>query len=97
MQTPAGSRDIYKTVNSGASFGSNPLRQELGLGDATAITQLEIFWPATGGRQVLRGLELDHGYRVVEGDAQAVPVELPRITFNLGAKHAHQHAMPAHP
>jgi len=48
VTTPSGPRQIYKTVNSGGSFGSNPLRQEFGLGNATSITSVEILWPATG-------------------------------------------------
>ena len=33
--TASGDRVIYKGVNSGGSFGANPLRQHIGLGSAT--------------------------------------------------------------
>ena len=52
---PGGRQSIYRTVGSGGSFGSNPLRQEIGLGDAQAIESIDIFWPATGQHQRLAG------------------------------------------
>ncbi|HTL54890.1 MAG TPA: CRTAC1 family protein [Candidatus Limnocylindrales bacterium] len=67
-KTPKGPRDIYRVVSSGGSFGSNPLRQEIGLGDATSITSVEIRWPGSETRQTLTGLELDHSYQFREGD-----------------------------
>lgn len=91
VRTPSGPRDIYKTVNSGGSFGSNPLRQELGLGNALEIVQLDVFWPATGKHQIVRGLSLDRGYRVREGEVAAIPLDLPRITFDLRPAAGHGH------
>ena len=41
-------RSIYRWVNSGGSFGGNPLRQHIGLGKASRIKRLEIQWPTTG-------------------------------------------------
>jgi hypothetical protein len=83
VQTPSGLRLIYRTVNSGGSFGSNPLRQEIGLGNATRIESVEIKWPSSGIQQVLTDLELDRFYRVREGDSNALPVELKRVHFHL--------------
>jgi hypothetical protein len=102
VQTPDGPRHIYRTVNSGGSFGSNPLRQEIGLGNATKIETVEINWPASGIRQALKGLELDHYYHVREGDLQALPMDLKRIHFDLkggDAQPTHQMemSMPARP
>jgi hypothetical protein len=85
VQTPNRPRHIYRTVNSGGSFGSNPLRQEIGLGNATKIEDVEIKWPASGIRQDLTELELDHCYQVREGDSKALPMNLKRIHFDLSA------------
>ena len=41
-------RSVYKWVNSNGSFGGNPLRREIGLGQASKILALEVFWPTTG-------------------------------------------------
>jgi hypothetical protein len=90
-KTPAGERSIYKTVNSGGSFGANPLRQEIGVGDATAIVRVEIFWPATGKTQVLKGIELDHAYTVKEDAPSAVVLDLQPTPFKLTGEHMHHH------
>jgi hypothetical protein len=85
VQTPNGPRHIYRTVTSGSSFGNNPLRQEIGLGNATKIESVEVKWPASGIQQDLTGLELDHFYHVREGDAKATLVELKRMHYDLTA------------
>ncbi len=40
---PEGQRAIYKRVNSGGSFGANPLRQHIDVGMATNLAA-EVFW-----------------------------------------------------
>jgi hypothetical protein len=79
LQTPAGERTLHRTVGTGGSFGSAPLRVELGLGDADRVLRVEILWPATGRRQVLTGLEPDRAYRVQEDATTAEPVVLRRF------------------
>src|SRR5687768_1721041 len=37
-------RFVYREVNSGGSFGSNPLRQHIGIGQAHIIDKIEIHW-----------------------------------------------------
>jgi hypothetical protein len=93
VATPEGAGAIYKTVNSGGSFGCSPLRQEIGLGNATAITSVEVFWPASGIRQTLTGLALDHAYRIREDSSKPVALDLKRIEFRSvnGHEHAHEH------
>lgn len=94
LETPQGARSVFKTVNSGGSFGANPLRQELGLGDATAIRSVEIFWPTTGQRQSFSGLEPGRLYEIAEGNPAARQVELQPIQFNLTSR-GHPHARQA--
>lgn len=91
VATPNGSRIIYKTVNSGGSFGSSPLLQEIGLGNATAISSVEIFWPASGIRQNLTGFALDRAYRIREDGSAPVAWELKRINFVGLTAQAHGH------
>lgn len=73
VTTAAGERSIYKTVGSGASFGASPFRQEIGLGKAESIQQVEVFWPVTGQTQILKGLVMDRFYEVREGEPTAKP------------------------
>ena len=61
------SRSIYRTLNTGGSFGSNPLRQTIGLGQADSIERLEIRWPGSNATRVIQDLPLDRLVRVVEG------------------------------
>jgi hypothetical protein len=81
FETPVGPRSIHRTVTSGASFGGNPLRLELGLANATRIQSVEIRWPGSDTRQTVTGLELDRAYEVVEGKAVANPVAFKAVTW----------------
>ncbi len=78
-------RSIYKFVNSGGSFGANPLRQHLGLGAASKIERLEIYWPTSDTTQSFDRVPLDRFLRVVEGADAFETLELP--TFRLGDGH----------
>lgn len=81
LTTPRGPRSIFRTVSSGGSFGSNPLRQEIGLGDATGVESVEIHWPAGTPPQTLRGFRPNHAYQVREGSGE--PSEVPQRPIQL--------------
>jgi hypothetical protein len=57
-----------REVTSGGSFGANSFMQHVGLGRATSIECLEIFWPASGTRQVLRNVPINRPLVIREGD-----------------------------
>jgi hypothetical protein len=76
VQTPAGKRELHRVVSSGGGFGSNPLRQEIGLGDATGIVAVEICWPGSNTRQKVTDLELNHSYQIRESDGTALALKL---------------------
>jgi hypothetical protein len=59
-------RTIYRDVTSGGSFGGSPLRQHIGLGKASAIEALEVWWPASESRQVFRDLKVNQFLEVHE-------------------------------
>ena len=61
-------RSIYRWVGSGATFGCNPLRSEIGLGEATQVDRIEIRWPGVEGAQVFTNLAADRSYHVREGE-----------------------------
>jgi tetratricopeptide (TPR) repeat protein len=46
-------RTVHKRVGSGGSFGSNPLRQEIGLGQAKKIERLTVYWPTSSQSQTM--------------------------------------------
>ena len=70
-------RAVYRHVNSGGSFGANPLRQTLGLGQASRIEELEVFWPASGLTQTFTDLPVDRFIRITEGEPAYETVALP--------------------
>ncbi len=63
-------RSVYKDVNSGSSFGANPLRQHMGVGSAKTIDTLEIKWPGSGLVQTFRDVHVDAFLKIKEGDAE---------------------------
>ena len=69
-------RKIFRHVNSGGSFGANPLRQTIGLGKAEAIDELEVYWPTSKTTQVFRDVPITRMYRISE-DASKLDVILP--------------------
>ena len=60
-------RVVHRHVNSGGSFGANPLRQTIGLGAAQLVDRLEVFWPMTGKTQVFEDIAPNQVIRVTEG------------------------------
>lgn len=75
IDTPAGQREIHRAVGSVSSFGGSPHRQEIGLGDATGINAVEIYWPASDTRQVFKDVAMDRMMRITEGgDAAYSPL-----------------------
>ena len=77
-------RSIYKHVNSGGSFGANPLRQTIGLGKAEKVEALEIFWPATGRTQRFHDVSIDQFIQIVEGEAQYTTIQLTKLKLGAG-------------
>lgn len=61
-------RSIYRWVSSGGSFGANPLRQQIGVGQADRIKRLEIHWPDRGSVQQLEDLKVNQFIEVRQGD-----------------------------
>ena len=59
-------RSIYRWVNSGGSFGANPLRQHLGLGSAESIQFLEIYWPTSDRTQMFEDVDVNQFIVVTE-------------------------------
>ncbi|HVY76033.1 MAG TPA: CRTAC1 family protein [Puia sp.] len=74
-------RSVYRDVNSGGSFGSNPLRQHIGVGQARTIERVEINWPVTGKTQRFENIPLDTNIKITEGDSVFSTYSLARLDF----------------
>lgn len=59
-------RSVYRHVDSGGSFGANPLRQTLGLGRAAKVDVLEVHWPTSARTQVFRDVAVDQAFEIRE-------------------------------
>ena len=75
------SRSVYRHVTSGGSFGCNPLRQSLGLGSATMVRRLEIYWPTSDTTQLFENLPADQVLQITEDDPEIQVLELERMTL----------------
>ncbi len=82
-------RTVYCDVNSGGSFGSNPLRKEIGLGKAKSIDELKITWPTSGILQVFKNVQVDQFIKIKEGLQDTEKMNLKRLTFKNSASPMH--------
>ncbi len=85
-------RHVVRTVGFASSFGGNPLRQHIGLGQAMVVRSLEIRWPGSGTVQRLTNISADRVYHLREGRA---PQPLHLKSFRIGA--SGEAAMPPMP
>jgi hypothetical protein len=84
-------RELWRTMNSGASFGANSLDMVIGIGKATVVKELQILWPIEGENiQNLVNLEADKVYKIQEGSSKAQIIPTIPVQWNLHAGH-HDH------
>lgn len=74
-------RTVYRDVNSGGSFGCNPLRREIGIGQAASIDEIDITWPVSGKVQVLKDISPNQFLKITEGKEGFEKLNLKAITF----------------
>jgi len=79
----AAPRSIYATVNSGGSFGANPLEQHIGLGPRAKILELEVQWPASRSRHSFSNVAPNQFIEVRE--FAKTWVKTPRKFFVIGS------------
>ena len=75
-------RSIYRHVCSGGSFGANPLRQYFGLGKATKILRVEVYWPKTNQTQTFENVSVDRMIRIQEKQDQFEMIEAKKFEFS---------------
>jgi len=74
-------RSVYKDVNSGGSFGSSPLQQEMGIGQAKSIDEIEIRWAGSQAVQRFKNIAPDQFLHITEGNNTPEVIHLKRLTF----------------
>ncbi|MCA9139671.1 MAG: CRTAC1 family protein [Planctomycetales bacterium] len=94
LRVDLGDRSIWRWVNSGGSFGCNPLRQQIGIGKETRISKLEIYWPTSDTTQVFEDVDADQFIRITEGDDRIEVLPWKTAKFRReanGSSHHHHH------
>lgn len=74
---PDGRREFHRVVSPGGSFGSGPLRIELGLGSCRRLETVEVRWPGNPRAESFTGLAPGALFHLVEGRGRAERQELP--------------------
>lgn len=74
-------RSVYKDVNSGGSFGASPLQQEIGIGQAKSIDEIEVIWAGSGTVQKFKNIAPCQFLRLTEGDHKLTAKRIARLTF----------------
>lgn len=82
---------VYKTVNSGASFGGNPLLAHLGLGQMKEITSVKIKWPNGKNHWTdYQALQFNSAYLIKENQSP-VKIEMKKMVFDGEPTSGHHH------
>ena len=74
-------RSVYKDVNSGGSFGSSPLQQEIGIGQAKSIDDIEIKWAGSQTVQHFKNITPNQFLHITEGNTQIAVIPLKKLSF----------------
>jgi len=82
------SKKFYNRVNSGASFGANPLLVEQGLGDYMTIDKVEIIWPGQSEAQIITDIQSDSYFSITQNNNTPKTVNAGPIEFVVG-HHGH--------
>jgi hypothetical protein len=85
-------KTFYHTVNTGSSFGSQSLQQEIGLGNAKTIEAVQIKWALPNASwETITGCSLNNHYKITQGKAQAEAWSRKVIVWTTGG-HNHNHS-----
>jgi len=80
---PGGKRTIYNRVTSGGTYGSGSYQAEIGLGDATRIVSITVYWPVSGITTVYTDVPLDSIISITEGKLIFEVVLVNKIDLKL--------------
>lgn len=74
-------RSVYRDLNSGGSFGANPLEAHIGIGSASMIKSIEITWPVGNYIQVFENINPDSHLKIKEGVQTIVSAKPKTVHF----------------
>lgn len=79
-------RFVYRELNSGGSFGSNPLMQHIGIGQAKVIKSIEIKWPGSNTIQEFDQVSADQNILIKEGISSMTTSTARKVDFSSAGK-----------
>jgi len=83
---------VHRVVNTGGSFGSSPLRLEIGLGDCDPTVDILVMWPdQTRSKTELTGIASNKAYQITQSDGQIKDLSMKSFEFKTGGGHHHHH------
>jgi hypothetical protein len=62
-----GPKRIHRVVSGGSSFGGNSFTQTIGLGKAARVTRLEVAWPTSRTRTLIKDAPIGRAIEIIEG------------------------------
>jgi hypothetical protein len=84
-------RNVFRTVRTGGSFGSTSLQVHVGLDHATRVKELRIQWPdAARSSATFKDLAVNRVYRVPQGGT-IVALERPTVSFRKTPMRPQEH------
>lgn len=76
---------FYRTVDSRGSWGSSPLEQHVGLGPASSITKIDIWWPTSNTWQEFKNVAMNQYIEIKEfSETYAKRI---KKSFRIGSAH----------
>ena len=69
-------RTVYRDVNSGGSFGSSPLRREIGIGQSDMIDAITVTWAGTNTTQTFKNIQPNQCIKITQGKDAIEKVQL---------------------
>lgn len=81
LQKKNSTKDIYRHIDSGGSFGSSSLQCEIGFEADYSIKKIEVYWPTSKIKQVFTNLESNNFYTINEGQSMAQKSNAKAINY----------------
>src|SRR5690606_2818299 len=82
-------RVIYRTVNSGASYGASPLEQHIGIGKATVIKSIAVHWNNNNRKIIFQNIPPNQ--KLIINELSDTPVYVPVNKISMKKNNSHQH------
>lgn len=74
-------RCVFRWVDTGGSFGGSPHRQHIGIGTATRVATLEVYWPTSDTKQTFHDVPSDSRIVITEFETRYSATPIAPIPF----------------